>query len=220
MSFIIAFGGEKAVGKDTAAQVLVEKYGFVRCAFADPLKEMCAFALCMSLAKMHDPLLKDKPGQLPITIYPHHVNRMADYAGERGYVLSKEQRQGLMRTLAWRSFATPRQMLQYVGTEGFRKSVADDFWISLFKKSVEGKDKVVVTDMRFPNEREAVTSLGGKTIRIKRPRPENEEVHASEKSLGEDSEYSVVMVNDGTINHLHEVVLNWWNAKETVRDSA
>lgn len=211
MSTIVAFGGEKAVGKDTAAQVLVEQYGFVRAAFADPLKEMCSYALGLPLAKLHDPLLKDKPTYLMITIYPHHVNRMAAFSAENGYPLSKEQKENLMRALAWRSFHTPRQLLQYVGTEGFRTAVADDYWITLFRNKVQNQERVVVTDMRFLNEREAVKALLGYKIRIKRPRPENAEVHASEKSLGEDGEYDLVLSNDTSIDELHEKVAAWWN---------
>jgi hypothetical protein len=41
---IVGFVGRKGVGKDTAADVLVQKQGFVRKKFAQPIKDICSIA--------------------------------------------------------------------------------------------------------------------------------------------------------------------------------
>ena len=38
---IIGFLGKKRCGKDTSGDYLIEKYGFVKYAFADPVKQIC-----------------------------------------------------------------------------------------------------------------------------------------------------------------------------------
>lgn len=61
MSNIIVLCGPQRVGKSTAANALVRRYGFVRVSFADPLYDMLATLLCISLQELkqlpkHEPL--------------------------------------------------------------------------------------------------------------------------------------------------------------------
>lgn len=60
MPRLIAFTGKAGAGKDTAASKLIEA-GFVRVAFADPLKEMLAAMLNVSRDKLEDRTYKDAP---------------------------------------------------------------------------------------------------------------------------------------------------------------
>lgn len=82
---------------------------------------------------------------------------------------------------------TRRQVLQWLGTEGFR-TVDKDHWL---KKGIEGIRElldagapgVVVVDVRFPNEVDAIRSLGGTIVRVEcpdRPQATTEVGHASE----------------------------------------
>lgn len=77
---------------------------------------------------------------------------------------------------------TPREFLVQLGL--FMRYWDEDYWVKALKLSE--KDKVVIDDVRFPNEVEYIRSLGGKLIRIDRypklniyPRSED----ASERSL-------------------------------------
>lgn len=64
---------------------------------------------------------------------------------------------------------TPRWVLQYWGTEVFRKNFHDDIWIaSVENKLRNSKDNVVITDCRFPNEISSIRNTGGKIIWVKR----------------------------------------------------
>jgi hypothetical protein len=65
---------------------------------------------------------------------------------------------------------TPRYVLQKVGTECMREGYDKDIWIkSVEKKIRDSKDNWVITDMRFPNEAEAVKRWGGFLVRVDRP---------------------------------------------------
>lgn len=64
---------------------------------------------------------------------------------------------------------TPRWVLQYMGTEFLRQHFGADFHIKCpngpIVRAREGHN-VIVPDVRFPNEAEAVKSLGGQLIKI------------------------------------------------------
>ena len=68
---------------------------------------------------------------------------------------------------------TPRHIMQTLGTDWGRQMVDQDIWITLWKKSVtvgpHADYNVVVDDVRFPNEVEAVRALGGQVWRVERP---------------------------------------------------
>lgn len=143
---LIGFCGLAGSGKSTAAQILVEHYGFARQRFADPLKAMLR-ALGLSEREI-DGDLKEKP--------------CARLMGK-----------------------TPRDAMQSLGTEWGRALIADDLWVELWRKSVQYHlsigGKIVVDDVRFPNEVAAIRAIGGKIIRVRRDmRSESLGAHASE----------------------------------------
>ncbi len=148
---------------------------------------------------------------------------------------------------------TPRLMLQLIGTEGGRDLIHPNIWInSLFadykpfgapynhlgdaledvKNGLINYPNWLITDMRFPNEMEAVKSRGGVTIRVNRivyekvpcnncqgggcptcngygywEQPVNSSAyaHPSETSL-DDATFDYVIDNNGTIEELIEKV--------------
>lgn len=69
---------------------------------------------------------------------------------------------------------TWRWAMQSLGTEWGRKLLCDDFWVRQWKDAVAKLDPkavygVVVDDVRFPNEVDAVHELGGVVWRVDRP---------------------------------------------------
>lgn len=109
---------------------------------------------------------------------------------------------------------TPREILQKVGTECFRHGYADDIWIRALKKRINnrihrGRD-VVVTDVRFPNEAEAIKSWGGIVVRVDREgagASGGVQNHASEVSLDGWDKWDHVLLNDGTLGQLEEATV-------------
>lgn len=82
---------------------------------------------------------------------------------------------------------TPREILQYVGTEFFRKNIGglitnsdNNFWIKSFSKIYDENQKrgetikYVIDDVRFINEAEFIKSKGGIVIQILRPEKTSE----------------------------------------------
>jgi hypothetical protein len=65
----------------------------------------------------------------------------------------------------------------------------------------------IITDMRFPNEMQAVKANGGITIRVVRPSDKEIplDLHPSETAL-DDAEFDYEIINDGTIEDLKEKV--------------
>jgi hypothetical protein len=65
---------------------------------------------------------------------------------------------------------TPRYIMQTLGTEWGRKLIGEDLWANLFiakaKKLLSKGQKVVVDDVRFLNEANAIRELGGTIHRI------------------------------------------------------
>ena len=104
-----------------------------------------------------------------------------------------------------RLFRTTRELLQFVGTEICRK-ISVSYHIDVLQMQLErDPGNWVITDARFPNERKMLKeSFGATLIRIKRPGIISiNGDHESEKSLGNDDEYDVVFMNEGTIEQLH-----------------
>ncbi len=79
---------------------------------------------------------------------------------------------------------TPRFVLQFLGTEVGR-GIHEMTWIWVWERNFLGytlsDENIVVDDMRFPNEAEAIRKLGGKILRVhKWGAPANLDSHSSE----------------------------------------
>jgi hypothetical protein len=106
-----------------------------------------------------------------------------------------------------------RQLLQKLGTEAMRDGLHTNVWVNaLFADynpvaRLKGADILpnwCITDMRFPNEMEAVVKRKGITIRVVRPGTSTG-THPSETAL-DDAEFDYEIINDGTIEDLIEKV--------------
>lgn len=67
---------------------------------------------------------------------------------------------------------TPRRMLQLLGTEATKPVFGDNIWLKrwfLSYSAVRDTDHVVVPDVRFDVEADAIRNLGGTIIHIVRP---------------------------------------------------
>ena len=122
---------------------------------------------------------------------------------------------------------TYREFLQKLGTEAMRNGLHTNVWVNALFADYKAKwvptgdaveeDEVslekkypnwIITDMRFPNEMEAVVEKGGLTIRVTRPVEKSKTAarsHPSETSLDK-SEFNYEIINDGTIKELAEKI--------------
>jgi hypothetical protein len=108
--------------------------------------------------------------------------------------------------------ASPRKVLQYVGTDLFRDQlskilpeVKDDIWVKVVEKTIlQNPDKkYVITDVRFNNELEFIKKYNGLTIKVQRDTLTNIDSHISESFIDE-LQTNYTIKNSGTIEELYE----------------
>lgn len=97
--------------------------------------------------------------------------------------------------------ATPRALMQTLGTEWGRRTIDPGLWVTCWQRDVrEAGGLVVCDDVRFPNEAAAVRSFGGTLWRVYRPGLVSMD-HASERSQRDIAE-DVLLNNATTIPDL------------------
>ncbi len=177
---IIGITGKKRSGKDTIADYLFDNYSFIKMAIADPMKEACRHIFLMS----KDQLWGDKK----------------DVIDERYNT-------------------TPRKILQTIGLELFQHDIYNyieeldekiprkTLWINRFRLEYEEKLKergaclkVVISDVRFTHEANAIKKLGGYILRVLRPGLNQDDDHVSEREMDN-------FKTDGEINNIGDFKL-------------
>lgn len=164
-------------GKTSASKALEDAGGFVCVPFAAPMKHMAMTLLTY--------------WGLDFRTAQHHiyVDRVSPIPGVD---------------------VTGRHLLQTLGTEWGRQCLRPNFWIDCWsavaRRTLEAGDSVVVDDVRFPNEAEAIRALGGQVWLINRPELHYEGNHASEGGL-RDHAFDAVLVNNSSLEDLHSAVL-------------
>lgn len=177
---LIAFTGLKRSGKDTAAQILLDKCRWLeQVRFADPLKNMLR-TLMRARGATREEIEEYIEGDL------------------------KEEPNPFL------SGNTSRWAMQSLGTEWGRNLLHDDFWIHAAQDRLAVLHKqglsAVFTDVRFPNEVDFVKRNNGILIKVKRPGFEVPASHESELYIKE-IQANVEIVNNGTIDQLAEALM-------------
>jgi hypothetical protein len=136
---VIGFIGS---GKGTAADVLVEKHGFVKLSFADAVKDATA-----AIFGWQRSLLEGDTEESRI------FREKSDdwWANKFGY-----------------EHFSPRLALQLMGTEAGRDVLHKDVWVYALERKMEMYQHVVIADVRFPNEIDWMRSKGGFAVRVTR----------------------------------------------------
>lgn len=179
MTKLIAFCGYAQSGKDTAASFLVEK-GFKRLAFADILRE--------SLYRLNPVVSVARESVRP------GWGRLSVIVDDYGWDYAKV------------TYPEVRELLQRLGTEVGRALFGENFWVDRVLAQVEPGGKYVITDVRFPNEEQAVHAAGGRIYRISRDGVNAVNAHASEAFVGT-MPVDGVIPNFGSIDDFREQVL-------------
>lgn len=100
---------------------------------------------------------------------------------------------------------SPRQLLQSLGTEWGRGMVKDDLWVGIAIRTALASARVVLTDVRFDNEAQAVKDAGGVVWRVVRDShsclTEDTARHASEAGVSREL-VDLTIYNNGTLEAL------------------
>lgn len=169
---LIGICGQKGAGKDTLGDYIIEKYGYSQYAFANPLKKI--------------------------------IKELFDLSDEQLFGSLKE-------TVDPRWNTTPRILMQYIGTELFRNQLkklipelsCENLWIRKFHDwySKQADNNVIISDIRFIDEFDAVKQNGGLIIKVTRDLEYSDD-HISEQFF-QTVEPNYTVENNGTMEELY-----------------
>ncbi len=198
---IVGIGGPKGSGKDTLAKSPIFK-NYLKLAFADSLKQLCSKSFGLDMIIFTDEILKNMWFEQPFVVSFKHVHNFLKCIDSEK--LSFFSALCIIKDLYGRTFSGPRHILQYIGTDIIRKYISETYLLDIIgKKIVESELDVIVTDMRFENERDLLKKLGGIKILVERISMSTD-THISEISLGSLNDYDLVITNNGTIDEFYK----------------
>lgn len=172
---IVGLSGYAQTGKDTIANHLINNYGFVRVAFADPIRE--------ALYKLNPKIRLSESFGVSL------ANAVDSMGWETVKVLSSDA----------------RELLQRMGTEVGREIFGQNFWVDQAMKKAQEYDKVVFTDVRYPNEAEAIVKASGAIWRVTKNDTMAVNRHASETAL-DHYQFRHVIFNNDTKESLYQSI--------------
>ena len=186
---LVAIHGKLGTGKDTLASFLTDHTPY---SFADPLRK--------GLLAL-DPIVDAR------------FNPCSDENEYEGLVRLSD----VVRTSGWdeaKKIPEVRRLMQVYGTEAGRDIHGQGCWVNLAEEFIDKHDRVVIRDVRFPNEVDAIygfeftkPKLKNRTVLVKmlgesrRQHEQSAAQHASEQGL-EDWLFDVLVFNDGTLDDL------------------
>ena len=101
-----------------------------------------------------------------------------------------------------------RPMLQWWGADFRRHYNGESYWLDKMLAKMEtivGREVLVITDVRYPNEAELVKRAGGIMLRVERETGLND-AHSSENLLDDFEGFDYRLTNNGTIRELKKKV--------------
>ena len=143
MKKLIALVGLKGSGKDTTADYIVQNYpNWEKDSFAGVLKDVTSVLFGWDRKMLAGETVPDRE--------------------------KREQRDEYWSEKFGREI-TPRNMLQYLGTDVLRTYLHEDIWVNALERKVINTDNnIIITDCRFKNELDMLRSKGAVVIRIER----------------------------------------------------
>lgn len=228
---LIGISGLAGSGKDTCADFLVRKHGFVKVGFADPMKRICRDVYGFSVGQLWGP---SSARNAPDERFPREHMWQPDYNDgwhtctccgakcKRGESADRDQ-----------CYLTPRFALQQLGSEWGRLCYPNT-WVdyairvaevvrdgcyydpsshcnTTYRTDSPSPGHVVISDVRFKNEIDALKIAGAKLIRIVRPgaglvgAAAQHGSEAGQVAIPDDV-FDGLIVNSGTLVELDEMI--------------
>ena len=186
---LIGFMAKKRAGKDTSADYLCVKHGFVKQSFAAPLKKACGAMFNFTQQQIERDYFKEKvdptwgitPRQafqfVGTELIRAHMDELISGVGAGFWIRNMQQR-----------------------IDNLRKE--------------NPEVNIVISDVRFQNEVDMIHELGGKVIKIERDtvatrnkagkHKKKQDTHASEMDMDSIDNYDAFITNDGTKEDLYK----------------
>lgn len=149
---IIGLCGLIGSGKDTVAKYLIEKHNFRKFSFASKLKDIVSILFCWDRNLLEG--LTEESRLFRETKDIWWTTKLNFKNRSNNEVIS----------------ITPRFVLQFYGTDLFRKKFHDDFWVYSLEKELSkyNNEKIVITDCRFNNELNMLAEKNANIYQINR----------------------------------------------------
>ncbi len=179
---IIGMSGVARSGKDTVAKILHDVYGYEIYSFSDILNETL---IALNPMVTLNPESADKMSLDGWTRYANLIEAV-------GYERAKAQPE-------------VRRLLQAMGTEVGRTYFGQDVWVEALFRKID-VPLAVITNVRFPNEYDAVKDRGGKVWHVSRPGFTPANGHISDTAL-DGHTFDWAFINDGTVEDLADEVV-------------
>lgn len=191
---IVGLGGKKFSGKDTFAEFMQESLtqrgiDSVILNMSDPLEKI------IEIINPH--IIADPDTILLGYLIPERGQPYNSITRQLKFLHNDISRKDLYA--AMKTLPMVRQFLQKIGTEVGREIIHEDVWVDYAKKSIAEQHKlgkvVFITGIRFLNEIQMVTDLGGETAYVERNVEFTEtstDLHSSELSVSiQDFDYLI-----------------------------
>jgi hypothetical protein len=199
---IIGLCGRKLSGKSEFAKIC-QKKGFHVIHFADELKNL----ISMLLGWSREQLDIYKESKLKFQLTNQQLKQVSD--------ITRIDYEIVVEIVGEKIFTSPREMLQFFGTDLIRKN-NPDWHIDEMKKKIIKGESYCIDDCRFPNEKQFIENyLSGKCYFIIRPGNFNISNHASEVSL-KWNDCENIIINNFSIDALKE---RWSNFVDYLKKS-
>jgi hypothetical protein len=206
---LLGLAGHAGAGKDTVADYLVTKYGFVKFSFSDALyREVAAAYGLESEDLLRDRDTKDTPQSI---LALENCNN----AGFVAIATDELEKRSVISAGKYQSLS-PRQVLQLWGTE-YRRALDANYWVQqaedwiaavwgIFQYPEQRPQFFVNTSVRFPNERAWVRKFqNGNVWHIRRAGLTPVNSHVSETPL-EVLDHERELFNNDTVDRLYKGV--------------
>lgn len=193
---IIGLCGAQGAGKDTAGNILVEKFGFQRISFASSLKDVISVLFSWPRDLLEGTTEESRIWREQVNEFWAIKTNIPDFS--------------------------PRKALQLIGTDCLRNHFCQNIWVHIVESKIAAVlainplAKVVLTDCRFMNEIDMIQQFSNSFIvKIERSTCESsKQLHASEKEWQLTS-FSHVIENNGSVEKL-EQQLNLFFSKKII----
>ena len=228
MNNIIVISGLKNSGKDTVADMLqyclsvpepFRKYWMYRhyryafnntyekVAFADSLKDTLSVLFGIPVEKFYERDFKEHfyIKGLEITDTPDNI------LDEDSFIKMLNKKDfSFLKT----HFITIRQLLQCFGTEIVRGLFGNAFWAERAMK--HNFDKMIITDLRFKVELEAVRKRNGLVLYIDNPNctPEQHTSESEVLEMKDNHDFDFIIENNGTLEDLFNKIVKWMELQQ------
>ncbi len=197
---LIVLSGEAGAGKDSVANILVEKYGYEKFSLSEEMKVFCGRVFGFSEEQLRGPSrFRNEPDPRWARPCPSCNGTGSDCASYPIQGCKHCDGDGKIND------NSPRRILQLLGDEWSRQMIHPDIWTMSVRPVLEAKlvvgAKIVINDARFENDRNNLHDwLGAKRIDIRTPGKVKKDdaawrKHASELSRPKDENVEFIIYN-------------------------